>query len=122
MSNTLTALEQRLKEVDSPSDAPSIATHFSKTIEVTVAELVAAANKNPDHPVAKVYAAGMRLWVKNERLTDTHIVDVVDLQALLQNRAVKVNVAIVDGNQEITKELGDSLSVPANAAATPPTA
>lgn len=102
-------LEGLQKRMDEGSDAvtvDAVLTHNHKHINVTVAELKAAAASNPEHSHADVYLKSV------EGFQDDRTIDVaeVDLQALLQNREV-VHTRTLEGAGSaksivVRKELG----------------
>lgn len=102
----LEGLQKRLDEGSGAVNVDAVLTHSHKHINVTVAELKAAARSNPGHTHADVYLKAV------EGYTDDRTVDVaeVDLQALMQNREV-VHTRTTEGagntkSVVVRKELG----------------
>lgn len=102
--DALSNLRKRAAEETPPSSHRHIRT---KTVEATAAELVAASEANPDHPVAKEYLKATEKF----RPAMSLFVDQIDLLALLDNKEV-IRKEYVDSDtleRYTGKELGRTL-------------
>jgi len=108
------------QESDPIEEAPTMILNKAQVIEVTLQELEAACEANPDHSVAQVYAlACSRMKKAGAKPTFLMSIDNTDLQALLGNQEV-VQVVFIDedGNRVLEKQLL-SRSAAKSAASTP---
>lgn len=89
MANTVDNLRQRLSQPSPESQDQSVgmAVHKTALIAVTVGEIKAALEVQPNHPAAKAFTKAIRGYGDDHRL----YVEKADLQGLLDNREVVVN-------------------------------
>lgn len=129
--DTLETLKKKLSETPEEGASPvsNLEVHSNAVVDVTVRELLAACEANPDHEVAKVYKkAARRFRLPNNKpdLDAPLHVDKVDLQALLDNKEVEIESSTAtdeEGDPVVvkTKKLGKSCSSKVSPASTPTT-
>lgn len=103
---TLEELRKRMAEDGSAPQGMSV--HTAKGMKVTASEIRAACEANPEHPVAKIYGKAAKDRPDDYLLS----VEVVDLQALLENREVTTEGGIEGGVKVTRKKLGPKIAAP----------
>lgn len=99
-----------------PEEVQALAVDANAKLSVTVGELDAACKANPAHPSAVAWTGLLAMGLKESHPV---VVDRVDLEALLENKAVVVERTTVDGQPIATKKLGDTLGKTPAPAPTP---
>lgn len=102
---SLETLQKRLsgEEVEEVDSLHHINSQF---ITVTVGDIAEACAKYPNHPVALVYKNSIKDKAKHLVLQ----LNKVQIEALVENKDVLKEVAIIDGKKTTTYKLGPSLT------------
>ena len=93
----LDELRRRLAESD--AKVQPLKVRQAKLVKATAAELIAACEANPDHPVAAIYCKATYRMPPAKQI----MVEAVDLEALLDNAEV-VTEEVIEGDARVVRK------------------
>lgn len=100
----MSKLDNLLKQSSSPKPAQALDINQVTNVAVRVDDLREALTENPDHPIAQAISMG----IAELGSTATVTVDLVDLQAIAEDKLVRTELVDTDFGQARKKVLGDA--------------